>query len=162
MDYFSNIVRRTINIGKNVAACLLVAVAVLTVSNIIYRSFGKVIVGSHELNEFMIVVVIGFALAYAALTKEHIIIDMVVSRFPKRAQAIAVIFSSILGMGVLGVLVGAPVFYLLKRGFSGEAYTDLLRLPFFPLKCVWVFALILFGLVFLIDLFEALKQVLRK
>jgi TRAP-type C4-dicarboxylate transport system permease small subunit len=162
LDFFSDIVRRTINIGKNVGAFFLVAVAVLTVSNVIYRFFGKVIVGSYELNEFMIVVVIGFALAYAALTKEHIIIDMVVSRFRKRAQAIAVIFSSLLGMVVLGVMVGAPVFYLLKRGFSGEAYTDVLRLPFFPLKCVWVFALVLFGLVFLIDLFKALKQALRK
>jgi TRAP-type C4-dicarboxylate transport system permease small subunit len=162
MDYFANIVRRTGKIGIGIGGGLLVAIMALIVSNVIYRFFGGVITGSYELTQYMIVVVVGFAMVYTALMKGHVLVRVVVSRLPQWALAIAESFNSILSMGVVWLLAWATTLYLLKRGFVGEANTDLLELPYFPLKCVWVFTLILFSLVYLVDLYNALSRLVRK
>lgn len=160
MEYLANLVRRMGGWGVAVGAAFLVGMMVLIVANIIYRLFGHVIVGSYELTELMIVVAVAFALVYAALKKSHVVVKIVVERFPPRAQAIVEALMSLISLATWATIAWTGVLLLSERWLREE--TDMLSIPFLPFRFIFLFGLILFCLVYLIDLIRALSQAVRK
>jgi len=156
------VVRRITVIGMVGGAVFLVAIMFLTVANVIYRLLGGVIQGTYELTEVMIAMSAGFALAYTVLKQRNVVVQILVSRFSKRVQAILQTFNSIIAIGIWGLMAWMSAHYLLKRGVVGEGYTETLEIAYFPFKCVWVLALCLCSLVFLVDLIKSLSQVAGK
>ncbi|MFC1533292.1 TRAP transporter small permease [Thermodesulfobacteriota bacterium] len=162
MNNLIDVVRRVIIIGMVGGAFLMVALMALTVANVTYRLFGGVIQGTYELTEVMIAISAGFALSYTALNDRNVVVQLVVSRFSKRIQEILKAFNFVLGMGIWGLMAWMTIQYLLKRGVSGEGYTETLEIPYFPIKCVWAIALILCSVVFVVKLIRSLQQVVDK
>lgn len=162
MGQVDKIVVRLSKAGVVAGGIFLIAIMGLTVGNVIYRFFGRTILGNYELTELMIVVVVGFALVYAALRQRHIVMRMFVSRLSQRAQTITEIIASMLGAAMLGLLAWVTVSLMLGRGFVGEGTTDLIGIPIFPVKCIWAFALLLFFLIFVIDFLKSIRQLTRK
>jgi TRAP-type C4-dicarboxylate transport system permease small subunit len=162
MSYFANILERINRITVVIGYIFLLAIMMLTVSDIIYRFTGRVIAGTYELTELGIVVTAGFALFYTTIRQGNIQVTLVTSRLSTRAQAIADSFNSFISTCVWGGLAMAVGFYLHKRGFVGEGYSDLLEIPFFPIKCIWMFALLLVCLAFLVSLSKALRSVVSR
>jgi len=160
MDHFANIVHRIASAGKYIAGGLLIAVVALTVVSVITRRFGWAFPGSYELTELLMLVTIGFALGYAALTKAHIAVDLIFSRFPHRIQMIIESLTSIMGIAIVAGLVWAGARLLQERWFVER--TDSLGIPFAPLRIIWLFALLLFCLLLLIDLVEVWGRKGRK
>ncbi|MBA7658421.1 hypothetical protein ES703_66372 [subsurface metagenome] len=160
MDYLANIVRRMGGWGMALGAAFLVGMMVLIVASVIYRLSGHVIAGSYELSELMIVVAVAFALGYAALKKSHVVVKIVVSRFPRRAQAIVEAFMSLISLATWALIAWAGFLILSERWLTEE--TDLLDVPYLPFRFVFLLGLLLFCLVYLIDLFRALIQAVRK
>ena len=160
MDRFTNIIGRIIGIGMAVGAAFLVGMMVLIVANIIYRLTGHVIVGSFEISELLIVVTAAFALGYAALQKSHVDVGIVVSRFPRRWQAILEALTSFLSMGTWAVAAWAGSLILFERWHTEES--ELLLIPFFPFRLVLFLGLILIALVYLIYLLKALRETVKK
>lgn len=141
-------------------AAFLTGMMVLIVANVIYRLSGHVIAGSYELSELMIVVAVAFALGYAALKKSHVVVKIVVSRFPQRWQSILEAFMSLISLATWAAIAWAGFLILSNRWLTEE--TDLLDVPYLPFRFVFVFGLGLLCLVYLIDLFRALSQAVRK
>jgi TRAP-type C4-dicarboxylate transport system permease small subunit len=139
----------------------LVGIMLLVVANIIARFFGTVIIGTIELVELMIVVTVAFALGYTAQRQSHVVVKVVVSRFSPRAQAILKVFTTALSIGVCAVIVWASAGIMYERALLGEE-TELLSVPSFPFRFIWVFGLILFCFVLLIDLCNAISGAARK
>ena len=160
MDYLANIVRRMGGWGMALGAAFLTGMMVLIVANIISRLSGHVIAGSYELSELMIVVAVAFALGYAALKKSHVVVKIVVSRFPQRAQSILEAFMSLISLATWALIAWAGFLILSERWLTEE--TDLLDVPYLPFRFVFLLGLLLFCLVYLIDLFRALSQAVRK
>ncbi len=160
MDYLANIVRRMGGWGMALGAAFLTGMMVLIVANIISRLSGHVIAGSYELSELMIVVAVAFALGYAALKKSHVVVKIVVSRFPQRAQSIIEAFMSLISLATWALIAWAGFLILSERWLTEE--TDLLDVPYLPFRFVFLLGLLLFCLVYLIDLFRALSQAVRK
>jgi TRAP-type C4-dicarboxylate transport system permease small subunit len=141
-------------------AAFLTGMMSLVVANIIFRLCGSVIPGSYEISELMVVVVAAFALGYAALYKSHVVVKIVVSRFPQRTQAILEALMSLISLGTWAVITWASVNILAEKWLIER--TELLWVPFLPFRFVFVFGLGLFSLVYLMDLFKALRQAVRK
>ena len=160
MDYVANIFRRLNRGGMAIGAAFLTGMMVLIVANIIYRLSGHVIPGSYEISELMIVVAVAFALGYAAVEKSHVVVKIVVSRFPQRWQSILEAFMSLISLATWAVIAWASVNVLSARWLTEE--TDLLDVPYLPFRIVWVLGLVMFCLVYLTDLFRALSQLVRK
>lgn len=139
----------------------LIGIMLLVVANIIARFFGTVIIGTIELVELMIVVTVAFALGYSAQRQSHVVVKVVVSRFSPRVQAILKIFTSALSIGVCALIVWASAGIMYERALLGEE-TELLKVPSFPFRFIWVFGLILFCFVLLIDLCKAISGAARK
>lgn len=160
MDYFANIVRRLSRVGMAVGAAFLVGMMVLIVGNVFYRLAGHIIAGSYELSELMAVIVAVFALGYTALGKGHIIIDILVPRLSQQTQTVLAAFTSFICLCTWAVIAWASFGILSERWLTEE--TRMLSVPFLPFRFVWVFGLILLCLIYLIDLFTALRKGIRK
>ena len=132
----------------------------LVVAVVLFRLFGKAIPGSYELIELMIVVTVAFALSYTALKQSHVVVDLLVSRFPLRTQTILAIFTYFLSMVIWGLIVWASYDIMLEKWLLEQSY--LLKIPYLPFRIVWVFGLLIFSLIFLLEMYKALKQVVSR
>jgi len=132
---------------------------VLTVANVILRDvFNKPIRGTPELSEFMMVIVIFLALAWCAVTRKHVRVDLIVSRFPSRVQAIV---DSITLFATLGIFV-----IITWRSFleSMAVYdtTSLLRLPHAPFYWIMTVGLAVFCLSIAVLLIENIAEARKR
>ena len=141
-------------------AAFLVGMMVLITASVIYRRAGHVIPGTYELSELMIVVTAAFALGYAALKKTHIVIKVVVARFPQRAQAILEAVMSFISLATWAMVAWTGVLILSKRWLN-EA-SEYLSVPYLPFRLIFLLGLVLVCSVYLIDIIRALRQAVRK
>jgi TRAP-type C4-dicarboxylate transport system permease small subunit len=146
-----------------IAAVLsLLAMIAMTVADVFLRHLFKTPVpDSQELTEYLIVCVAFLGMAWVAVEREHVTVDLIVSRFSPRTQAI---FDSITYFLVLGVfalmtwrtLVEAPIVKMLGGG------TSLLDFPAYPFFFVIAFGLGILCLVILIQLIQNIKRAVTR
>lgn len=141
-------------------AAFLVGMMVLITASVISRRAGNVIQGTYELSQLMVVVTAAFALAYAALNKTHIVIKVVVERFPQRAQAILEAVMSFISLATWAMVAWTGVLIVSKRWLN-EA-SEYLSVPYLPFRLIFLFGVVLVCSVYLIDLIRALRQAVRK
>jgi TRAP-type C4-dicarboxylate transport system permease small subunit len=162
MNRFSNVVRRMNTIGAIVGACFLMGVMVLTVANVITRLAGKSIFGTYEAIEVMMIIVVTFAIGYTALSKSHIAVKILVSRLSQRTGGIFNIIVAVISLASLALIIWASIDIFLHFSWVKAQESQWFGLPYLPFRCIFLFGLILFCLVLLIDIFKALSQVKRK
>jgi len=152
--------RRLSSGGMAIGAAFLTGMMFLVVANIIYRLFGHVIPGSYEISELMIVVAVAFALGYAAVHKSHIVVKIVVTRFSERRQAILTVLMSLISLATWAIIAWASYNVLSQRWLT--EMTDLLDIPYLPFRMIFVLGLVVFCLVYVTDLVNALRQVVKR
>ena len=160
MQHLANLVRRMGGWGMAVGAVALVAMMVLIVASVILRRAGQVVPGTYELSELLIVVAVAFALGYAALEKSHIVVKIVVARFPQRAQAILAAVMSFIALATWAAVAWTGFIIVSKRWLGEES--EMLSVPFLPFRLIFLFGLILLCSVYLIEIIKALRQAVRK
>ena len=132
MQVFLNVTHwlsRSINI---VAGIAMTFIMVLTVLDVILRSFRMPITGTYELVAFSGAVIIGFALPLTSFKRGHIYVDFFLQKLSPRVQTIFNTFTRCLGI-VLFVLIG---WNLIKVGMNLQKTGEVsltLRLPFYPI-----------------------------
>jgi len=141
-------------------ATFLVAMMVLITAGVISRRVGNVIQGTYELSTLMIVVTAAFALVYAALEKRHIVIKVIVERFPRRAQAILEAVMSLISLATWAMIAWTG-FLILSKRWLNEA-SEYLSVPYFPFRLIFLLGLVLLCSVYLIDMVRALRQAGKK
>jgi TRAP-type C4-dicarboxylate transport system permease small subunit len=156
MDYFAKLIYRVEGVVKAIGASVLVGIAVLLASNIVYRLFGHVIAGTYELVGFFMVVTVAFALGYTALEKGHVAVTVLVARFSQRVRAIVESLTSVISIGMWGLILWGSITVLSERWLGDQ--THLLEIPLLPLRFVWVLGLLILCLVLLFHLFNLLSR----
>jgi len=141
-------------------AAFLVGMMVLITASVISRRAGNIIQGIYELSELMIVVTAAFALGYAALHKRHIVIRVVVERFPQRVQAILEAVMSFISLATWA-MVAWTGFLILSQRWLNEA-SEYLSVPYLPFRLIFLLGLVLVCSVYLIDIIRALRQARNK
>jgi len=117
----------------NAVSCVvLVLMMLLTVSDVVLRSlFRKPILGTTELTENMMACLAFLALAWCAVERSHLKVDLVMILLPERVQAVFDSFTSLAGLCLVGLiswrsfLEGAVVKEL-------NIESSLLRIPAYP------------------------------
>jgi TRAP-type C4-dicarboxylate transport system permease small subunit len=112
----------------------IVAIAVLTLIftiDVCGRAFlNKPLNGSNELIE-LTMIILGFAIMYAARTRQHVKIDMLSPRLPKRAQTILASIGSLLEFGISAV-IGYEVLIQALKLMKNQEVSLLLSIPMGP------------------------------
>lgn len=146
------------SVGKGILAAMMF----LTFADVSLRYvFNRPLTGSYELTEYMMVILVGFGIAYCAVVKGHITIDIVVSRFPQRTQAIIDSVTCLIGLGLFSLITWQCALHL-KGHFEAGVASVVLLIPTFPFIAALTLGSAMFCLVLLTHLVEFLSQAVRK
>ncbi len=134
----------------------------LTSTDVLLRYvFRRPITGSVELIEYMLAILVAFSIAYCAVRKRHVSIDLVVSHFPQRVRAIVNGINCLMGMGILFLITWQCAVYV-KEEFDAGLTSGSLYIPVFPFVGAVALGSAMFFLVLLTHLFEFVSRAVRK
>ena len=160
METFTLIIQRVTRVGTILAGIFLIGAMLLVVASVISRFFNVAITGSIELMQLMISVTIAFALAYTALRKGHVVVNILISRFPVMSGAIIGVVISFISLAIWILMSYAGAQFIFEKGMTELSET--LRIPYAPFRSIFTLGLLLLSLSFVSDIFENLKKVVCK
>ena len=152
---FETFVRALTLRTAQVAQLALVFTMVIIVANVISRRFlWGPIPGTVELVEMSGAILLAMAVAYTAINKGHIMVGVLVERFPLRIQAIVGLVVNAIALFFIFLLARETFVYaarMMTRGYS----TGLLRLPIAPSIYLVAIGFAMLALVISLDLVKA-------
>lgn len=144
---------------NSIGVVFLAVMMFLTAADVILRYvLNRPVTGAYELTEFMMAVVVAFGLAYTQLKKGHIIIEIVISRFPPRVQAVINSITCAVFLGLFALIAWRTIIRaesLRVGGFVSGA----LGIPTFPFVYLVALGSIILCLILIVNLLEYLAQV---
>lgn len=145
--------------GMNViASVFLFCMMLLTITDVFLRkTFSKSILGTVEVTEFMMVIVVFFGLAHAEVLGRHVKVDLVMSRLNERTQGIVDIITQFTCFVLFGIITAATLVYSIKMGASKEVSQDL-WIPIYPFIYVVAVGCAVLSLALLVNVFVAYKK----
>jgi len=158
LERVSNALNRWLNW---VAGGLLVAMMLITVVNMIMREVYVPFGGTTEVVSLLAALVAAFALGYTQLQKGHTRVDILVSRFPPRAQSIIDSIMFFIGMVLFGVATWQIV-KLASRYWEMGSVSETLNIIFFPFIYAVALGCAFLCLVLLLDFLKSLAQAVKK
>jgi TRAP-type C4-dicarboxylate transport system permease small subunit len=161
VDYPTKYVRHIVTYLTAVGACLFVAMMLLVVANVICRALGYAILGTHEAAGIMMAITVAFALAYCALTQNHVVVTIVINRLRQPVRTVLAVITTIISLGTWALLAWKSAEFAREQWLVGEA-THIMEWTLYPFRYVFVFGVILLCLVLLTDLFKLLKGSVSK
>jgi len=151
-------ISKTLN---SIASVILFSMMFLTVADVFMRKvFSKSILGTVEMSEFMMVILVFFSLAQAEVLGRHVRVDLVMSRFGKRAQGAVDMITQFICFLLLGTMTGYSLVYASIMRASKEVSLDLL-IPKYPFVYVVAVGCALLALILLIRFLMILTKVVR-
>ncbi|MBA7671135.1 hypothetical protein ES703_79286 [subsurface metagenome] len=159
LDTVINPVSRLFHI---VGVGVLVAMMLLTTGDVLLRYvFNRPIIGSYDLTQYMMTIVVAFTLAYCAVKKGHVKVELVVERFPPRVQVIIDSVTSLLSLGFLSLITWQSFLYA-KELFNSKIVSSVLRIPNFPFAYLVSFGVACFTLALLVDFIHNLSEAAKR
>ena len=149
------------NILQGIGSALLIAMMLLTASDVILRYiFNRPIIGSFELTEFMMSIFIAFAFVTCALQKSHVAIDLIVNRLPQKLQFIAGGITSLLSIFILTLLTWQSFVYI-KLQYNSHVVSTSLLIPRYPFIAFLCLAFGFLVVIYLSNLFNYMSELMK-
>ena len=144
-----------------VGLAILLLMMFLTVGDVVGRYFFKApISGTFELTNFMLALIVFFCIGYTQVRKGHISIDVVVSRFSPRAQAIIDSITYFFSLGLFSLVTWQSAVHA-NRLFEGHNVSGVLSWPIYPFVIAVAVGSLLFCLVLLVNLLSSLAKAVK-
>jgi TRAP-type C4-dicarboxylate transport system permease small subunit len=131
MERFLNSIKGISGLMNVIAGIALTSIIILTVLDVVLRSFRKPILGTYELVAFTGAVVIGFAVPYTSWVRAHIYVDFFILKFSKIGQNIFHVSTRLLGITLFFLAGWNLIKMAMDLQKSGEVSLTL-QLPFYP------------------------------
>lgn len=130
-------------------------------TNVLIRIPWKPLPGTVELMEMSAAVLLALGVAYTAIMKGHIMVGVLVERFPLRVQGIIDLFVSGISLIFTYILAREILFFAIssmQRGYT----TGHLYLPIAPAIFTVAFGFVMLALVLILDLMKAIILVAKR
>lgn len=144
------------------AQVILALMVLLTVTDVCLRYiFNNPITGSYELTEFMMVVLVFASVGFTQSVKDHVSVDLVVTKLPDRVRALLEAITCLLAFGLFALAAWRNV---LHTGTTWERHdvSAELFIPVSPFVLFVALGLAVLSLVLLVQFFQSLARVLKK
>jgi len=145
---------------QGVGAGVLTVMMLLTASDVTLRQFKIPIMGTDDITAFLMAILVSFGLAYCAIRKGHVKVDLVVERLPSRVQAIIDTVTTLLGLG-LCTLITWQSFVNMVSLYTSGATSWTLNIIAFPFAGLVAFGFAWFTLVLLAEFLNAIVRVVK-
>jgi TRAP-type C4-dicarboxylate transport system permease small subunit len=148
-------------IVNRIASGVLFFMMLLTIADVFLRKvFSRSILGTVEVSEFMLLILVFFALAQTEVLNGHVKVDLVMGRFSERSQAMVDAITQLACFFLFGLFTWSALVYSGKMREAVEVSQDL-WLPIFPFVYVVVAGCALLSLVLLTKFFVALVKIIK-
>lgn len=140
---------------------LLVMMILVTTDVTLRYVFNSPLRGVYEIIEVILVIVVSFGMAYTAMQKGMVAVEVLVERYPPRVRIIADIFNSLAGLVFFSLISWKTAEQAMTYRAAGET-TYVSALPLYPFALVVSFGTALLSLVLFIQLLESITGAARK
>ena len=144
-----------------IAGSAIVAMMLLTCTDVVLRYFRKPIPGTYELVCFLGAVAVAFAMAHTSVEKGHVAVSFVVSLLPQRIQGLIESITTSFGLIFFVLIAWQSLIYANDLRLSGEVSLTL-ELPFYPFVYGISFSAAIVCLILLSNLFNNLLKIFGK
>jgi len=145
-----------------VGVSLLMVIMALTVADVSLRYLmNRPIPGAFELTEYLLAILASFGLAYAALRKGHVTVDLVLERFSPKTQAVIDSMTCLISIGVFACVTWATIQYA-RAEWKANVVSTVLLLPRFPFILLVALGTGVLCLALLVNLFQFLNKAVGK
>ena len=145
---------------QGVGAGVLTVMMLLTASDVTLRQLKSPLMGTIDITEFLMAILVSFGLAYCAIRKGHVKVDLIVERLPIRVQAIFDTVTTLLGLG-LCTLITWQSFVNMVSLYNSGATSWTLNIIAYPFAGLVAFGFAWFTLVLLADFLNAIVRVVK-
>ncbi len=142
-------------------SALLMIMSLITGDVILRASFNQPIVGSYEITQYVMIILVFLALSFTAVKDGHVAIQLVHGRLSPRSQAVMDSFAYLLSMALFALISWRSIIralYLWRIGAVSLA----LAIPSYPFTFVAALGSALLCLVLLAKFIESLAKVSRR
>jgi TRAP-type C4-dicarboxylate transport system permease small subunit len=161
-DSLNKVVRPAVGVLHGVGVGVLAMMMLLTASDVILRYvFNRPIVGSYDLTEYMMAILVSFGLAYCAFVKGHVRVDLIVTHLPQRLQSVIDSITGLLGIILFSIITWQAFIYM-KLLFDSGLKSTVLLIPRFPFAGLVCLASAVLTVTLLADFLTFLSQAVRK
>ena len=130
MERLFQFVSRVNRVVEIITKCSLAFIVLITVADVILRSFRRPIVGTYELVAFSGAVAMGFSIPLTSWGKKQIQVDFIIMKFSQMARRIIKIVTKSLGIGLF-LMIGWSVIVLGNELRKAGEVSFTLELPFY-------------------------------
>jgi len=102
--------------------------------------------GAIEIVEFMMVIVVFPSLAWAALEKQHVKVEVVVSHFSPKIRGIIDSITMTLTLVTFLIITWRCIIEAMKSTFQTVMRSSLIGLPYYPFKWIMAAGFVMFSL----------------
>lgn len=160
-EVLQNKIARLSELMHRAACIVLFLMMLLTIADVFLRKvFAKSILGTVEITEFMMVVIVFFGLAYTEALDGHIKVDVVMSRLGDRTQHIVSIVTQFASFILFCLVTWFTFSYSITKKAAGEVSQDL-WIPVYPFVYIVGVGCGILSLVLFIKFLVSLVQMLR-
>lgn len=146
---------------SRIAAVILVLLMLLTVTDVFLRKvFSQSILGTVEVSEFLLLLVVFFTLADTEVFNGHVKVDLVMNRFGNRVQAMVDMVTQLACFFLCGLITWSTLVYSEQMRASGEVSQDL-WLPIYPFIYIVTVGCAILALTVLINFLKAFTRVVK-
>jgi TRAP-type C4-dicarboxylate transport system permease small subunit len=139
-----------------------VLMVLLTVTDVCLRYvFNLPILGSYEITQFMMAVLVFASVGYTMVVKDHVSVDLVTSKLPKRVQALLECITCLLAFGIFALAAWRNVLHAWITWKRNDVSTELF-IPVSPFVIFVALGLAILSLVLFVQFVKALARVLKK
>lgn len=148
-------------IVNRIASGVLFCMMLLTIADVFLRKvFSQSILGTVEVTEFMMVILLFFAVTQTEILNGHVRVDLIMSRFGERTQTLVDTITQLVCFLLFGLFTWSTLVYAAKMRASGEVSQDL-WLPVYPFIYVVALGCALLALSLLIKSFMAYMRMIK-
>jgi len=137
------------------ATTALMLMMFLTASDVFCRYFlNSPIPGAMELVEYLMAIVVPFSIAYCALQKSHVAVDLIVDHFPKRWRRIFHYFVTLPAIGFIFVISWQNYLSIFDT-YDSNLTSSVLLIPAYPFIIPIVLGTFVFAVILVVQLFAS-------
>lgn len=127
----------------------------LTASDVACRYFfNSPISGTMEVSEFLMAIIVPFSIAYCALQKSHVAVDLIVDHLPNKARKLLNIIIILITIFFIILMSWQNYLYIFET-YSSQLTSAVLLIPAYPFVVPTALGFLVYAIILLVQLFSS-------
>ena len=157
------LIKRTIQVLGALAVIFIFIMMISTVADVMGRYlFNSPIIGTIELNRTALVYAVFFTIAYTQMVKQHIRVDILLSKMSTSKRLIFEGCGLVFALAVMGFVTYASSIMAYRQTLLGESETGIINFPMWPGRIAVAFGSLVLCVQYIVDIINSYKELRSK